>query len=111
MDQAKAVIDLKEGVIQLEGPVEFVQRYLEKYAPAVKGIASPESQDGTAVRQVEMRDRMRGGQHSCTRAIRAEIKSGFFDEPKATKGVRERLTEKGVACTSGVLRHMFEKGR
>ena len=41
MDQAKAVINLNEGVIQLEGPVGFVQRYLEKYAPAKKGYQPP----------------------------------------------------------------------
>ena len=44
MDQAKAVINLNEGIIQLEGPVEFVRRYLEKYAPATKVFSAPESQ-------------------------------------------------------------------
>ncbi len=109
MDQAKAVINLNEGVIQLEGPVEFVQRYLEKYAPAMKGLSTPESQAGTSGRQVEARGRLRGGQRSCTRAIRAEIKAAFFDEPRSTQVVRERLTEKGVACSSGVLRTSLKK--
>ena len=109
MDQAKAVINLNEGVIQLEGPVGFVQRYLEKYAPAVKGISTPGSQAGTAGRPAEARGRLRGGQRSCTRAIRAEIKGGFFNEPKATRAVRERLTEKSVACSNGVLRISLRK--
>ncbi len=115
MDQAKAVINLNEGVIQLEGPVGFVQHYLEKYAPAGKGISAPGSRASTAGRQVEARGRLRGGQRSCTRAIRAEIKGGFFNEPKATRAVRERLTEKGMACSNGVLRlslrQAVEEGR
>lgn len=109
MDQAKAIINLNEGIIQLEGPVEFVQRYLEKYAPAMKGLSTSESQVGTSGRRVEARGRPRGGQRSCTRAIRAEIKAGFFDEPRSTQAARERLKEKGVACSSGVLRTSLRK--
>ena len=109
MDQAKAVINLNEGVIQLEGPVEFVQRYLEKYAPVTRGPSTPKSQAGTSGRQAEARGRLRGQQRSCTRGLRAEIKAGFFDTPRSTKAVRERLTERGVACSTGVLRISLRK--
>lgn len=109
MDQAKAVINLNEGVIQLEGPVDFVQRYLEKYALAVRGPATREPQAGISGRRVEARGGRRGRQRSCTRAIRAEIKAGFFDRPRASKAVRERLTEKGVTCSIGGVRTSLKK--
>ena len=109
MEQAKAVINLNEGVIQLEGPVEFVQRYLEKYAPAAKGPSTREAQVPPSGRQVEVPGRGRGNQPSCTRALRAEIKGGFFDQSRSTKAVRERLAEKGVACSSGTLRISLRK--
>ena len=35
MTNAKAIINLTEGTIQLEGPVTFVREYLEKYSPAM----------------------------------------------------------------------------
>ena len=108
MDQAKAVININEGVIQLEGPVEFVRHYLEKYAPAMKALSTLEPQASSSG-QVEARGRPRRGQRSCTRAIRAEIKAGFFDKPRATQAVRERLTEKGVVCSVGVLRVSLRK--
>ena len=115
MDQAKAVINLNEGIIQLEGPVEFVRRYLEKYAPVIKGISTPAHPAGRAAKQTKTTGRRRGGRASCARAIRAEIKAGFFDEPKSTKAVRGRLTEKGVSCSASVLptvlREAVEKGR
>jgi len=38
MDQAKAVIKLNEGIIELEGPIEFVERYLERYGAAIRGL-------------------------------------------------------------------------
>ena len=40
----------------------------------------------------------------CTRGIRSEIKAGFFDEPKPTQAVRQRLAERGVVCSRGLLR-------
>ena len=30
--RAKAHIDLKKGIIELEGPVEFVNKYLDKFS-------------------------------------------------------------------------------
>ena len=108
MDQAKVVINLNEGVIQLEGPVEFVQRYLEQYAPALKGLPSAEPKAKTT-KPTEARVRRRGGQRSCTRAIRAEIKAGFLQEAKASGAIRERLVAKGVACSSGLLRASLKK--
>jgi hypothetical protein len=36
MTNAKAIINLKEGTIQLEGPESFVREYLEKYSPPAK---------------------------------------------------------------------------
>ena len=45
----------------------------------------------------------------CTRGIRAEVKAGFFDEPRSTGAVKERLTEKGVSCSSGLLRTSLKK--
>ncbi|MBI4303836.1 MAG: hypothetical protein HY665_05815, partial [Chloroflexi bacterium] len=74
MDQAKAIINLNEGIIQLEGPVEFVRLYLEKYAPATKVISTSTSEAGSPGKQLATRRRPKGGRRSCTRAIRAEIK-------------------------------------
>ncbi len=109
MDQAKAIINLNEGIIQLEGPLEFVQRYLERYAPAMKGLSTSKSEAGTSGRRVEARGRPGGGRRSCTRAIRAEIKAGFFDKARSTQAVRERLKEKRVACSIGTLRTSLRK--
>jgi hypothetical protein len=109
MDQAKAIINLNEGTIQLEGPMEFVRHYLEMYAPAVKRLPTTTSRTTTSGVAEQVRGRLRGTQRSCTRAIRAEIKAGFFDEPKSTPAVRERLIDKGVVCSSSMLRITLKK--
>ena len=109
MDQVKAVIKLNEGIIELEGPVEFVERYLERYGSAIRGLPAMEPQRASPQGDVRARGKARGGQRSCTRAIRAEIKAGFFDEPRSTRAVKERLTEKGVSCSTGLLRTSLKK--
>ena len=109
MDQAKAVINLNEGIIELEGPVEFVERYLERYGSAIKGLPAMEPKRASPPRGVKARGKARGGQRSCARAIRAEIKAGFFDESRSTRAVKERLTEKRVSCSSGLLRTSLKK--
>ena len=40
MDEARVVINLKEGIIELQGPVDFVRHYLDTYQPAIKGLQS-----------------------------------------------------------------------
>ena len=109
MDQAKAIIKLNEGIIELEGPIEFVERYLERYGAAIRGLPAAEPQRAGPPRVVRARGKARGGQGSCTRAIRAEVKAGFFDAPKSTRSVKERLTEKGVSCSTGLLRTSLKK--
>ena len=109
MDQAKAVINLNEGIIELEGPVEFVERYLERYGAAIRELPAAEPQRTGPPRVVRARGKARGGRGSCTRAIRAEVKAGFFDAPKSTRSVKERLTEKGVSCSTGLLRTSLKK--
>ena len=109
MDQAKAIINLNEGTIQLEGPVEFVRHYLEMYAPAVKRLPTTAPRTAISGAAEQVRGRLRGTQRSCTRAIRAEIKAAFFDEPKSTQAVRDRLIDKGVVCSSSMLRITLKK--
>ncbi|MBI2858239.1 MAG: hypothetical protein HYX90_04095 [Chloroflexi bacterium] len=109
MDQARAVINIKEGVIEIEGPVEFVRLYLEKYAPAMKGKSSAEPNGGTPGKKLATRRSPKGGRRLCTRAIRAEIKAGFFDKPRSPHAVKERLNEKGAVCSIGTLRNSLKK--
>ena len=112
MDRVKAVINLKEGIIQLEGPVGFVRRYLDLYRPDAGGLGGrPQGKAATAKKEAPARatkpvrrKRVRAKRGSCIGAIRTEIKSGFFAEPKSTQEVKQRLVEKGAACTDHSVR-------
>ncbi len=111
MDQAKAVINVKEGIIQLEGPVEFVTRYLDLYRTKITGVAGAgESSLAAPANEViarskaparKPRSRRRA---TCIGVIRKEIKKGFFAEPRSVKDIQQQVTETGVACTDGAVR-------
>jgi hypothetical protein len=118
MEEAKAVINLKEGFIELQGPVDFVQHYLEMYRPAIKGLQRA-PQEATAGPEKPRRLSRRRGRKSagaagvkrvsCTAAIRNEFEAGFFDEPKTTSDIKRRLGEAGFKFSDGNVRNSLKR--
>ncbi len=117
MDQAKANINLKEGLIQLEGPVDFVREYLNRFA--TKGLQSiskkvkvTPAEEGVEVRQNKRR---RTRRISAVKAVRAEARAGFFNEARSTEETKLRLAEKGVDFSKNSIRiglnRLIEAGR
>ncbi len=116
MDQAKAIINLKEGLIQLEGPVEFVREYLNRFATKglrsiPKGIKVSPLKEGVEVKEkaVRRKKRRKKGGISCVEAIRAEANGGFFSEARSTGETKRRLEEKGLDFSKNSIRIGFNK--
>jgi len=115
MDEAKVVINLKEGIIELQGPVDFVRHYLDTYQPAIKGLQSlpketavspekakalpPKSKTKAAAKA------KKAGRISCTGAVRSDLEAGFFDQPRSTGDVKQRLNEAGFSFTDSNVRN------
>ena len=92
MNTVKVSISVGDTSIQLEGPQEFVERYLDKYsslieksrssppsrAEAEETIESEENETSTKLtRTMEPRS-----EASCSDRIRALIDENYFDEPR-----------------------------
>ena len=108
MDQAKAIINLKEGTVQLEGPAEFVREYLDRFAAkelpeARKAQIGPKAVRGRQKRVRRARCR-RAGRISPVDAVRAEVEAGFFNEGRAIPQIRQRLAEKGIVYSTNSIR-------
>ncbi|MBI2854812.1 MAG: hypothetical protein HYX87_07845 [Chloroflexi bacterium] len=111
MDQAKAVINLKEGNFQLEGPVDFVREYLERFA-AAKGLQSVPQElqiipakgvtkdTGKAVRRAYRRRR----RVSSVGAIQAALNAGFLSQAKSAREINQHLAEKGRSYSPQTIR-------
>ncbi len=113
MDEARVVINLKEGIIELHGPVDFVRHYLDTYQPAIKGLQSlpkdvavspekakalPRKRKAAPGTKAEKRKRA-----SCTGTIRSDLEAGFFDEPRSTGEVKQRLNETGLTFSDNAV--------
>ena len=112
MDDARVVINLKEGIIELQGPVDFVQHYLDIYQPAIKGLqpqnvaAKPEKAKALPRKRkaAPSTEAKKGKRASCMGTIRSDLEAGFFDEPRSAGDVKQRLSEAGLTFTDNGVR-------
>jgi len=114
MDEAKVVINLKEGIIELQGPVDFVRHYLDTYQPAIKGLQGLPKEVAVSPEQTKAVPRKRKAapgtrtakrkRASCMGSIRSDLEAGFFDEPRSTGEVKQRLSEAGLTFTDSGVR-------
>jgi len=122
-DEVKALINLKDGTIQLEGPKEFVEKYLDKYQPYIekgaKSASIPErkAEENKAEKSAAKRTRTvrpKSGP-ACGEKIGELISEGFFKEQRTREEVQKRLLEKGKiyesSLVSATLNNFFNGGK
>ena len=119
MDEAKVVINLKEGIIELQGPVDFVRHYLDMYRPAIKGLEKSPQQATVTLEKTKAVPRKRKATPaakakrakpvSCTGAIRSDLEAGFFDEPRSTSDIKQRLSEARFNFTDSNVRSSLKR--
>jgi hypothetical protein len=114
MDTVKAVINLKDGVLEFEGPQEFVEKYLKLYLPDVskwqtallkKGEVETKEKGPKQTRAAKPK-----GVSSCMGRIRNLIDENYFKDPKTSTEVKDWLEEqKGVTYMSGPISGALNK--
>ena len=120
MDTVKAVINLKEGTLQLEGPQEFVEKYLDQYNSMIQNWKTfsslpPEAKrkDEKEVAPKRTRTVKPKAGPACTEKVRELISEGFFKDLRTRPDVQEQLLKKGVRyeskVISAVLINLFKK--
>lgn len=119
MDTVKAVINLKEGVIELEGPQEFVEKYLNLYRPDASKWQTAVSLKGEVKTKEEAPKRTRivrpKAGPACGEKISELISEGFFKEQRTREEVQKKLLEKGLryesSLISATLNNLFNRGK
>jgi hypothetical protein len=122
MDTVKAVINLKEGTLQLEGPQQFVEKYLDQYNSMIQSWKTfsslpPEAKtkDEKEVTPKRTRAVRPKAGPACGEKISELIGEGFFKEQRTREEVTKKLLEKGIrydsSLISATLNNFFRSGK
>jgi hypothetical protein len=108
MAEAKAIINVQTGIVELEGSVDFVSKYLDKFEHLVgrfdenqNGSAKPEltTPEASAVAGVNGRKKKATSKKSgpsCGDRVRELKSEGFFSEPRTSQDVQAALKERAT---------------
>ncbi len=123
MDIVKVVINLKEGILHLEGPQEFVEKYLNLYRPDAskwKSVISQEGEVKTKEEATAKRTRTRTARTkvgpSCGERIRGLIAEDYFKDLRTSTEVMNYLKDqKGITynieLVTATLSNIIKSGK
>jgi len=118
MEDAKVLINLKEGIIEIEGPADFVKHCLDMYGPGIKGLlglpqdttAAPEKASVVPQKRKAVVARQRRGRRATVMGtMRDDLEAGFFDKPRSTAEIKQRLSDAGLTFTDTGVRANLRK--
>jgi hypothetical protein len=113
MDEARVVINLKEGIVELQGPADFVQHCLDMYGPGIRGLlglpqdtaAAPEKAGMPRRRKAAAVTKPRRGRRATVMGtIRSNLEAGFFDKPRSTAEIKRQLSDASLTFTDSGVR-------
>ena len=107
MTEARVFIDLKEGVIELEGPIEFVEKYMAKYAPG--GQVTETVSEKPVVKRGPGRPPKAGKparkkKISCDKIVADLTAAGFFGQARGFGSIKSEMTMVEPTCSDNKIR-------
>ena len=106
MDIVKATINIKDGLIQLEGPQEFVEKYLDQYKQLIATLPTAPKTSKTADAAEKGKGetpkrklRTKTGP-TCTQKVQELLTEGYFKQPKTREDVQKELLNRGLRFSS-----------
>jgi hypothetical protein len=107
MTVARVFIDLKEGVIELEGPIEFVKKYMAKYAPG--GGSAETVVEKPVIKRGPGRPRKAGKpvrkkKVSCDKIVAELSGAGFFGQSRGFGAIKAEITNVEPGCSDNKIR-------
>ena len=119
MEDAKVVINLKEGIIEMEGPADFVKHCLDMYRPGIERLlglpqdaaVAPEKTSRLSPKRkaAAVAEPRRGKRATVMATIRDDLEAGFFDRPRSIAEIKQRLGDAGLTFTETGVRVNLRK--
>jgi len=118
MEDAKVMINLKEGIIEIEGPADFVKHCLDMYEPGIRGMLGLPQDTTAAPKNASVAPQKRKAAVAKPRTrrratvmatMRDDLEAGFFDKPRSTAEIKQRLSDAGLTFTDTGVRANLRK--
>ena len=104
MTEARVFIDLKEGVIELEGPIDFVEKYMAIYAPGATAQVAPEKPAVKRGRPAKAGKPVKKKKVNCDKIIGAMTTDGFFSQGRGFGSIKEEVLKTAPECSDNKIR-------
>ena len=98
--EARVMIDSKEGVIEIEGPIEFVEKHMAMYAPGVKAPKVTVKPPGV---------KRRSSKKICIKTVKALIGEGFFAQGRGFGEIKTEFMKRDRDCSDASLRNALKE--
>ena len=98
--EARVMIDSKEGVIEIEGPIEFVEKYMAMYAPGVKAPKVSVKPTGA---------KRRSSKKICKKTVKFLIGEGFFAQGRGFGEIKAEFVKRDGECSDASLRNALKE--
>ena len=108
MVNARILLDIQEGIIEIEGPVEFVEKHLARFAPIEFDTVeydAPASQKKTG-RTGKITRKQR--KSNCRQVIDGLIAGKFFNRARGFVSVKQEVLKKVPECSDSVIRSLLK---
>lgn len=104
--EARVFIDLKEGVIELEGPIDFVEKYMAKYAPngAAQAVAEQPAVKRGPGRPPKAGRPVKKRKVSCDKIVGGLISADFFSQARGFGVIKTEVVNVAPGCSDNKIR-------
>ncbi|AKG53927.1 hypothetical protein DGWBC_1278 [Dehalogenimonas sp. WBC-2] len=111
MADVRVLIDLQEGVIELEGPVEFVEKHMALFLPAIVSVEPEEEKvPGKRGRPAKAGKTARNKKRvSCEAIIGTLWDDGFFSQSRGFGATKQEVLKTDSSCSDNKIRQTLKK--
>ncbi|MEN8614841.1 hypothetical protein ABFB09_06135 [Dehalogenimonas sp. THU2] len=111
MPEARVLIDLQEGVIELEGPIEFVEKHMALFIPEMMGVEELEEEKPVVKRgrPAKAGKPKKKKRVSCDKIIDALAGEGFFAQPRGFGAIKQEVLKTDPGCSDNKIRQTLKK--
>lgn len=109
MTNARVLIDLQEGVIELEGPVEFVEKHMMRFLLEETDTVEPvpARKPGRPAKAGKVGRKKK--RDSCNEVINGLYDSGYFKKARNFGVIKQQVLKTAPECSDNLIRKTLKE--